>query len=175
MLWLRGSSGDGRGPFNTRRPRIPSTTCYSPSRMGPGVWRSFTSPGRCTRRRRRGPSRPCIRAWLSGRPMGCARTPKSSGCNLAERERSPPVTTDRWAVTWAGQVVGWIESPYVDMPHYYGTWVASTEPESANFLTALRDAINSGGGLEVEIANGLRGIVYLHPDDSDGEIDIRWT
>jgi hypothetical protein len=81
---------------------------------------------------------------------------------------------DRWPVTWGGQLVGWIVSPRVDMPHYYGRWMAADGPAAAEFLASLRRAVDDGDGLEVVVAGNLPGIVYVHPDDQEGEIDVRW-
>jgi hypothetical protein len=81
--------------------------------------------------------------------------------------------SDRWPVNWCGQIVGWIESPQMDMPHYYGRWVSADSPESIAFLAALREAVDGGGGVEVTVADNLHGNVYVHPEDDDGEIDVR--
>lgn len=81
---------------------------------------------------------------------------------------------DRWPIMWNGHLVGWIDSPKIDMPHYYGHWVATQSDESVGFLTALREAIDEESGLEVVIADKLRGVIYVHPEDNEGEIDVRW-
>jgi hypothetical protein len=85
------------------------------------------------------------------------------------------MAVDRWPITWAGRLVGWMASPRVDMPHYYGHWVAADCSEAAEFLAALRRVENEdqGEGLEVFVS-GLPGIAYCHPDNHGGEIDIRW-
>lgn len=39
---------------------------------------------------------------------------------------------------------------------------------------ALQAAVDRDDGLEVVVASGLNGVVYVHPDDEDGKLDIRW-
>lgn len=83
-------------------------------------------------------------------------------------------TADRWPIVWGGRLVGWIASPRFDMPFYYGRWVAEDGPVAIEFLSELRKAVDRDDGLEVVVASGLNGVVYVHPDDNDGELDIRW-
>jgi hypothetical protein len=80
---------------------------------------------------------------------------------------------ERWPITWGNRLVGYMESPSVDMPHYYGRWVAADGPAAVEFLAALRRAVDGDEGLDVFVS-GLPGIAYVHPDDHEGEIDIRW-
>ena len=83
------------------------------------------------------------------------------------------MAADRWPITWGGKLVGWMASPGVDMPHYYGRWVAADCPAAGEFLAALRQVGIEDEGLKV-LVSGFPGIAHCHPDDYDGEIDIRW-
>lgn len=85
------------------------------------------------------------------------------------------MVADCWPITWGGRLVGWIASPGVDMPHYYGRWVPADCLAAAEFLAALRQVEdeNADEGLEVFVS-GMPGIAYCHPDNHGGEIDIRW-
>jgi hypothetical protein len=84
------------------------------------------------------------------------------------------MVADRWPITWGGRFVGWMASPSVDMPHYYGHWVAANSPAAAEFLAVLRQAVDADDGVDVVVAGSLPGIACCHPDDHEGEIDIRW-
>lgn len=81
--------------------------------------------------------------------------------------------SDRWPIIWGGRLVGWMESPGVDMPHFYGRWVAADCPETSEFLAALRRVVDESEGLEMFVS-GFPGIAYCHSDDFGGEIDVRW-
>ena len=84
------------------------------------------------------------------------------------------MATERWPITWKDRLVGWIESPGIDMPHYYGRWLAADGSDAVEFLAELRRAVDVDEGLEVVVSTNLPGIVYVHPDDEEGQIDVRW-
>ena len=83
------------------------------------------------------------------------------------------MSAERWSIKWEGRLVGWIESPRIDFPHYYGRWNDVEGPDAATFLAALRLAVNKDDGLIVEILDGIFGIAYVHPDDDNGEFNVR--
>jgi len=76
----------------------------------------------------------------------------------------------RWAVTWQGQLVEWIENPKSDFPHDYGRWIPDGA-SGAEFIAALGRAVEEGG-LEVILQDTLRAVTYGLPDEN-GEIDFR--
>jgi len=79
----------------------------------------------------------------------------------------------RVAIAWNGQIVGWLDDARYDMPFTYGRWVGAGDPMSREFLAALRRAVDAGEGVEVTLGGGSAGTIYVHPDDSDGVIDVR--
>ena len=81
--------------------------------------------------------------------------------------------TERLSLTYNGEIVGWIDDARYDFPHYYGRWIGSDVPAALVFLTELRRAIDQEDGLDVTLGETIPGVVYVHPDDNDGEIDVR--
>jgi hypothetical protein len=79
----------------------------------------------------------------------------------------------RLSIAWNGEIVGWMVEPRYDFPHYYGRWVGADAPVSRAFLAELRRAIEREDGLDVTLGETTRGVVYVHPDDEAGEIDVR--
>jgi hypothetical protein len=75
------------------------------------------------------------------------------------------------ALTWHGDIVGWMEAPKVDMFHLYGRWVSAGTAHATRFLVELQNAVSTGEGLEVVLGD-RPGTVGGHPDDSNGEIDV---
>jgi hypothetical protein len=61
----------------------------------------------------------------------------------------------------------------MDFPHYYGRWVGADVSASRMFLIELRRAVDEEDGLEVTLGETIRGVVYVYPDDHEGEIDVR--
>jgi len=98
--------------------------------------------------------------------------------DAADRERKRAWRAEarekgRLALTWSGRLVGWIDEVRYDFPHHYGRWVGTGEPLSSDFLAALRRAVDADDGIEVIVGESERGTVYVHPDDNQGEIDVR--
>jgi hypothetical protein len=83
------------------------------------------------------------------------------------------VKSGRLSIAWQGDIVGWIEDPRMDFPHYYGRWVEADVPASRTFLSELRRVIAAEDGLDVMLGETTRGVVYVHPHDNEGEIDVR--
>jgi hypothetical protein len=79
----------------------------------------------------------------------------------------------RLAIAWNGQVVGWLDDARSDMPFTYGRWVGANDAIAREFLAALRRAVDAGEGVEVTLGAGSAAVIYVHPDDNGGVIDVR--
>ena len=81
---------------------------------------------------------------------------------------------ERLSIAWNDHPVGWIDEWRYDFPHTYGRWVSSGAAISQDFLAELRRAVDRDEGLDVTLGKDSRDTVYVHPDDEEGEIDVRW-
>jgi len=81
--------------------------------------------------------------------------------------------SDRVVISWNERVVGWIRQPRLDFPHFYGRWVSAEGEAASLFLSALRLAVDDDDGLEVVVDGKTAAVVYVHPNDEDGDIDVR--
>lgn len=105
---------------------------------------------------------------------------KGNILNRLNVKKMEMLATDMITVYWHRTRVGTIINPKFDFPHYYGKWSASLQPTGSEFLEALRFALSDegDGGLEVLYQYNhndslLEGCISVHPDDNEGDIDIR--
>ena len=98
--------------------------------------------------------------------------------NAEDRERKRALRAEakqkaQLSIAWNGHPVGWIDGWRYDFPHYYGRWVSSGDRIAQDFLAELRRAVERDEGLDVTLGDDSRGTVHVHPDDQEGEIDVR--
>jgi hypothetical protein len=72
---------------------------------------------------------------------------------------------ERWPVVWQGQLVGWLERPFLDMFTGCGRFVPADPKLAAQFL----DAVASSDYDLFASFNGLNGLV-TGPLSEDGEL-----
>ena len=80
---------------------------------------------------------------------------------------------EEFAISWDGEVVGFVDSPSFDMFHLYGKWVPSNSERTKEFLAAMEslddEAVEAVAVLVGSTDPKITGEVT---DFSDGEIEI---